>query len=130
MKPVIGENAKIEYLFDTDYLKAGGLSSSGRIDFKDRGIIPQVEKGTVLAEKTPLKESFSGKTIFGKELDTNNAQDIKLRHGQGVKLSEDGLKTIDALQDELNEKINQRAAESFCGIDLFFQKKVLLFRTV
>ncbi|MCK5312798.1 MAG: DUF342 domain-containing protein, partial [Desulfobacteraceae bacterium] len=93
-KPIKGENAKVEYLFDTDHLKAGGLSSSGRIDFKDRGIIPQVEKGTVLAEKTPLKESFSGKTVFNVELTTKKAQDIKLRYGQGVKLSEDGLKTI------------------------------------
>ena len=92
--PEKGEDAKIEYFFDTDHLKAGGVSSSGRIDFKDRGVIPQVEQGTVLAEKTPMKESLSGKTVFGKELATNKAQDFKLRYGQGVKLSEDGLKII------------------------------------
>ena len=92
--PEKGEDAKIEYFFDTDHLKAGGVSSGGRIDFKDRGVIPQVEKGTVLAEKTPMKESLSGKTIFGKELATNKAQDFKLKYGQGVKLSEDGLKII------------------------------------
>ena len=94
IEPVKGKNAKIEYFFDTDYLKAGGVSASGKIDFKDRGIIPQVEKGTVLAEKTPLKESFSGKTIFNKELVINKVQDIKLRYGQGAKLSEDGLKIL------------------------------------
>jgi uncharacterized protein (DUF342 family) len=94
VKPVEGKNTKIEYFFDTDHLKAGGVSASGSIDFKDRGIIPQVEKGTVLSEKTPLKESSSGRTIFDKELATNKAQDMKLRYGKGAKLSEDRLKIL------------------------------------
>lgn len=94
IKPVEGKSAKIEYFFDTDHLKAGGLSSGGRIDYKDRGIIPQVEKGTVLAEKTPLKASFSGRTIFDKELAANQALDIKLRYGRGARLSEDRLKIL------------------------------------
>jgi uncharacterized protein len=94
IKPVKGENAKIEYFFDTDHLKAGGVSSSGRIDFKDRGVIPQVEEGTVLAEKTPVKKSSNGKTVFSQELVTSKANDIKLRYGQGAKLSEDRLKII------------------------------------
>ncbi|MCK5101050.1 MAG: DUF342 domain-containing protein, partial [Desulfobacteraceae bacterium] len=94
VEPVKGKNAKIEYFFDTDYLKAGGVSASGKIDFKDRGVIPQVEKGTVLAEKTPCKESFNGKTIFNKELVIDKAQEIKLKYGQGAKLSEDGLKIL------------------------------------
>jgi len=94
ISPIQGENAKVEYFFDTDHLKAGGVSASGRIDFKDRGVIPQVEDGTVLAEKIPLKESLNGKTVLGHELAINKAQDVKLRFGQGVKVSEDGLKAI------------------------------------
>ncbi|MCK5541943.1 MAG: DUF342 domain-containing protein [Desulfobacterales bacterium] len=97
IKPLSGKNAKIEYFFDTDHLKAGGLSASGRIDFKDRGMIPQVEKGTVLSEKIPLKESSSGKNVFDIELATNKAQDMKLRHGKGTKLSEDRLKILAAV---------------------------------
>ncbi len=96
-KPVEGKDAKIECFFDTDYLKAGGLSTSGKIDFKDRGIIPQVEQGTVLSEKIPLKASFNGRSIFDKELITNEAQDIKLRCGKGTKLSEDRLKILAAV---------------------------------
>lgn len=97
IKPVKGENAKVEYFFDTDHLKAGGLNASGKIDFKDRGIIPQVEEGTVLAEKTPLRKPRNGKNVFGKELATNKAQDINLRYGKGAKLSEDRLKILAAV---------------------------------
>ncbi len=94
INPVDGINAKIEYFFDIDHLKAGGVSTTGQIDFKDRGIIPQVEKGTVLAEKIPLKEAIMGKTIFGEELPAKKAVEMKLRYGKGTKISEDRLKLI------------------------------------
>ncbi len=94
ISPVKGKNGKIEYFFDTDHLIAGGLSASGKIDFRDRGAIPQVEKGTVLSEKTPLKASSNGKTIFNKEIVVDKAQDAKLRYGRGAKLSEDRLKIL------------------------------------
>ena len=97
IKPITGKNAKLEYFFDTDHLKAGGLSASGRIDFKDRGIIPQVEKGTVLSEKIPLKNASNGRTIFDRELATNKAQDMQLRYGKGAKLSEDRFKILAAV---------------------------------
>ena len=55
--PIRGKDAKVEFFFNTDYLKAGGLTKDGVIDFKDRGEIPYVEEGTVLAEKIPMVES-------------------------------------------------------------------------
>lgn len=51
-EPMRGKDARIEY-FETDYLKAGGIDEDGNIDFKDRGPIPWVKKGYLLAKKFP-----------------------------------------------------------------------------
>ncbi len=92
--PVQGEDAKLEFFFNTNYLKAGGMGSDGNIDFKQRGEIPLVEEGTVLAEKIPMKVPRQGQTIYGEVLEVSIGRDIPLRFGTGVKLSEDGLKLL------------------------------------
>jgi len=92
--PIHGEDARVEFFFNTDYLKAGGLEEDGGIDFKDRGEIPHVEKGTVLAEKIPMKESRQGYNIYGDQIDTVPAKNSFIKYGTGVKISEDGFKLI------------------------------------
>ncbi|MCK5165042.1 MAG: DUF342 domain-containing protein [Desulfobacula sp.] len=92
--PIQGKNAKLEFFFNTDYLKAGGLANDGAIDFKDRGEIPFVEQGTVLAEKIPMVEARRGHTIYGDEIETIPGEDIVLKIGKGAKLSEDGFKVL------------------------------------
>ncbi len=90
--PIEGKDARVEFFFTTDYLKAGGLNEDGVIDFKDRGETPQVEKGTILAEKIPMRESKQGRNIYGDIIETVPKMDIDLKCGTGVKISEDGLK--------------------------------------
>ena len=92
--PIHGEDARVEFFFNTDYLKAGGLEEDGGIDFKDRGEIPHVGKGTVLAEKIPMKESRQGYNIYGDQIDTVPAKNSFIKYGTGVKISEDGFKLI------------------------------------
>lgn len=94
IKPIQGQDAKLEFFFNIDYLKAGGLDADGNIDFKERGEIPNVEEGTVLAEKTPMVLSRMGQNIYGDEVATLSGEDIPLRFGKGAKLSEDGLKIL------------------------------------
>ena len=94
IKPIQGQDAKLEFFFNTDYLTAGGLDADGNIDFKERGDIPNVEEGTVLAEKTPMVLSRMGQNIYGDEVETLSGEDIALRFGKGAKLSEDGLKVL------------------------------------
>ncbi len=96
--PIQGKDARIEFFFNTDYLKAGGLTTDGAIDFKDRGEIPHVEEGTVLAEKIPMVEARRGHTIFGDEIETIPGNDIVMKFGKGAKLSEDGFKVIAAVK--------------------------------
>jgi uncharacterized protein (DUF342 family) len=92
--PIHGEDARVEFFFNTDYLKAGGLTEDGVIDFKDRGEVPHVEKGTMLAEKIPMKVSRQGHNIYGDQIDTVPAKDFFIKYGTGVKVSEDGFKLL------------------------------------
>ncbi|MCF6248440.1 MAG: FapA family protein [Desulfobacula sp.] len=91
-KKVQGRDARIEYLFDTDYLKAGGMDEKGNIDFKDRGEIPKIDEGTLLAEKIPIKKSINGRNIFGQEIEAVPVNDIQLKTQTGAYLSEDGTR--------------------------------------
>ncbi len=81
---VVGMDARIEYYFDTDYLKAGGMDEEGNIDFKDRGAIPKIEEGTLLARKFPLTPPKNGRNIYGEELETLPVNDIELRTQSGA----------------------------------------------
>ncbi len=92
--PIQGENARVEFFFNTNYLKAGGVTEDGVIDFKDRGEIPHVEEGTVLAEKIPMVESRHGNNIYGDVVETVPGKDLAIKYGTGAKLSEDGVKLI------------------------------------
>jgi len=98
MRPIKGQDAKLEFFFNTDYLKAGGMDDNGNIDFKERGEIPLVEKGTVLAEKTPQVEARWGLNIQGEDVPVEKGADMSLRFGKGAVLSEDGFKLLAAVR--------------------------------
>ena len=89
--PVPGKDARIEYFFETDHLKAGGIDEDGNIDFKDRGPIPWVKKESLLARKFPMTEAGEGKNIFNEVLCVPAVADTALKYGKGVVRSSDGL---------------------------------------
>jgi len=89
--PVPGKDARIEYFFETDHLKAGGIDEDGNIDFKDRGPIPWVKKGSLLAKKLPMTEACEGRNIFDQVLYVPAVADRVLKYGTGVVSSSDGL---------------------------------------
>ncbi len=89
--PLPGKDARVELFFETDHLKAGGIDENGRIDFKDRGPIPWIKKGGLLAKKFPLAKASKGKNVFGQVLDVPGVSDINLEYGKGVVCSSDGL---------------------------------------
>ena len=91
-EPMRGKDARIEYFFETDYLKAGGIDEDGNIDFRDRGPIPWVKKGVLLAKKIPLTDAREGKNIFNELLYVPTVADVALKAGKGVMRSSDGLK--------------------------------------
>jgi len=90
--PEPGADASIKYYFDTDPLKIGTVKNGGSIDFKDRGSIPQVKKGDLLAEKIIAVEGQAGHDVYGRYLAVQKPKDKALRKGKGASVSEDRLK--------------------------------------
>lgn len=89
-----GRPGSIKYHFDTGQQSAGSLKEDGHIDFKDRGEIPHVAAGDVLAEKIAMIPAESGIDIYGEALPVEPVKDLTLRAGTNVSLSEDGLKAV------------------------------------
>ncbi len=92
--PEPARDAKVKYYFDTDPSKIGTLKEGGVIDFKERGEIPHVRKGDLIAEKIPGMEGKPGIDVFGNPVPAPKPKDIKLRCGKGAETSEDGLKVF------------------------------------
>lgn len=92
MRPVPGGEVTLRYLFDTDPLKIREAQEGAMIDFRERGPLPQVKKGDLLAEKVWPEDAIPGVDVFGKEIRAPVSKDAQLRPGSGTLLSPDGMK--------------------------------------
>jgi len=95
--PVPAGEVVVKHHFDTDPLKVGMIKEGGYIDFKDRGSIPQVKEGDLLAEKVLPTDGVPGRDVLGQPIPPPVTKDVKLRGGKGAKISEDGMKVYAAV---------------------------------
>ncbi|MBF0225173.1 MAG: DUF342 domain-containing protein [Desulfobacterales bacterium] len=86
-----GKSAYIKYYFEIDHLKAGSVANEGKIDFKDRGKIPHVKNGALLAEKIPMVKGETGIDVYGRPINIPDVRDISLKSGKNTQLSNDEL---------------------------------------
>ena len=93
-------DAAIRIFFVNDYLNPGKITDHGTIDFKDRGDVPFVKAGVVLAEKIPGVDGKPGTDIFGELIPSDQAVDQPLKSGPGTVVSEDGLKIMAAMDGQ------------------------------
>jgi len=98
VEPSPGKDSRIEFFFDTAYLKIGGMDDSGNGDVKHRGPRPLVEKGAVLAEKIPGTTPQPGKDVYGNTVQVPDGTDSPFRTGAGAVLSGDGRKVLATVQ--------------------------------
>ncbi|MBF0449306.1 MAG: DUF342 domain-containing protein [Candidatus Magnetomorum sp.] len=91
--PVEPQHGEVNYLFDVDPLKRIPVEEEGdskeRIDFKDRGEMPYVVKGDLIAERTPGIPGVQGMDVYGKQIKPKKAKQATLRCGEGVEQSYD-----------------------------------------
>ncbi len=90
--PEPGKDAEIRHHFNTDPMKVGTINEGGNIDFKDKGEIPQVKSGDLLAERIPPQEGTAGTTVTGRSIPPPKPRNLKLRKGKGTTVSDDGLR--------------------------------------
>ncbi len=102
-----GREGGIKYFFETEPLKVGSIQEDGYIDYKDRGEIPHVAQGDLIAELIPMIQGEPGVTIYGETIPVPHIKEAKIRVGAGVELSEDGTRAF--------AKIGGRPELSFGG---------------
>ncbi len=90
-EPIPDAPPEIKYHFDIDPLKVGTLTEDGLMDWKERGQLPQVKEGDLLAEKIPGPKGKEGMDVYGKKIAIPKTRDKRFKCGKGARRSEDGL---------------------------------------
>ncbi|MCI9143584.1 MAG: DUF342 domain-containing protein [Lachnospiraceae bacterium] len=90
-KPVQGQDAQIEYCFNTVSHKRPAHKEDGRVDYFNLTTINQCRKGEVLARIIPEQQGEAGCDVYGKAIKPREVKRETLKFGQNIELSEDGL---------------------------------------
>lgn len=85
-----GEDARVEFLFNTDTKARPTLQADGSVDFFHLNTINNCNCGDVLARLVPAVPSEPGRTVRGEVIPVRETRKAQLRHGKNVELSEDG----------------------------------------
>jgi hypothetical protein len=97
-KPSLGQDARIEQKVKIETSRIGRLTEAGHIDFRDKGPLPLVEPGTILAELIPAVQGKLGCDILGKKLKPPKVRRQRIRGGKGSKLEQEGQVVVAAVQ--------------------------------
>ncbi len=92
--PQYGREGHVKFHFDTDPVKVGALDESGHIDFRDRGEIPHVEQGDLLADIIPSKQGVHGVDVFSNPILVSQVPELRVKCEAGVTLSKDGTQAF------------------------------------
>lgn len=87
--PVDPKPSEIRYHFDIDPLRIGTLLDDGTMDWKNRGEIPEVKVGELLAEKVGGAPGQPGRSVLGKDIPPQRVREPQLKNGKGAERSED-----------------------------------------
>ncbi len=121
-KPLNGEDARIQFMFETDRSKLNLEEKNGKVDYKELHLVQNVVEGQALARKVPAQQGVPGRTVTGKLLPAKNGKDLPMPLGKNVHAGEDGLTIVADVNGEatfINNKINVETVYTINGdIDL------------
>ncbi len=121
-RAVNGEDARIQFLFETDRTKLNLEEKNGKVDYKELHLVQNVVEGQALARKVQAQQGVPGRTVTGKMLPAKNGKDLPLPLGKNVHTSEDGLTILADVNGEatyINNKINVETVYTINGdVDL------------
>lgn len=89
-----GKGASIEYFFNTDRKIRPKKNEDGSVDFHQLDNISHVKKGDVLARLTPADLGAPGTTVFGAQAAPYKVEQLVLKFGKNITLSEDKLTIV------------------------------------
>ncbi|MFB6226734.1 MAG: flagellar assembly protein A, partial [bacterium] len=88
--PKKGEDGEIKYYFDTDN-KPSFEDTEGKIDFREMGLINNVDEDEILAEKREPTPGRNGLTVQGESVEAPKGEDVELQYGDNVRQEENCL---------------------------------------
>lgn len=104
LHPVPGKNAKIEYSVNVEKKSIPKyIGENQSIDYKDIGIVENVQRGQKLAHKIEATPGENGRNIFGDKIETHSGKDFDLKDhlGNNTEISEDGLYIIASINGQV-----------------------------
>lgn len=103
---VNGKDAYIEYKVRVDNKNVSfEEDEQGKVDFRNLELLENVVVGQLLAVKVPAEQGAPGRTVTNRILPARPGKDIKIQHGKGTILSEDGTE----LTAEINGQVTFKA---------------------
>lgn len=91
VSPVQGQDARIEYNFNTDLHRRPEMKEDGSVDYFHLTTINECTEGETLARIIPEVPGKSGHDVYGTELKPRDVKRETLKFGKNVELSEDRL---------------------------------------
>lgn len=101
-KPEEGQDARIEYYFNTSTHKRPAHLPDGRVDYFNLTTINQCSMGDVLARIIPEQQGVSGCDIYGKNIKPREVKRETLKVGKNAELSEDKLSVLSQVDGHVN----------------------------
>lgn len=90
-EPRHGADDKIEYYFNTNVQIRPAEREDGTVDYYNLNMINQCKQGDVLAKIIRGDNGEAGSDIQGRRIAPREVKHLTLKHGNNIKLSEDGL---------------------------------------
>lgn len=91
LPPRHGEDARIEYYFNTDLSMKPAQNEDGSVDFFHLNTVCPCTKGQELARIIPADEGDFGFNVHGEKIRPREVKRVSLKYGRNIELSEDRL---------------------------------------
>ncbi|WP_027399712.1 DUF342 domain-containing protein [Anaerovorax odorimutans] len=90
--PINGEDGKVDFEFNTDPNGIPKVKEDGTVDFKNLGLIQNVEKDQLLCTIIPAKKGIEGIDVYGQSVKAKDGITPQIKCGKNTYASEDQLK--------------------------------------
>lgn len=108
MEPTQGEEAAITLHVPAGVGVVGRVKKNGFVDFRDRGPIPTVKPGDLLATLKKGRRGDPGRDVLGKLVHPAEVRMLRLLAGPGVELEQDGTVAVAAVEGMVDRPEEER----------------------
>lgn len=109
IQAIDGENAKLEYHFDTSIKSKLLEDEEGNVNYRELSLIKNVTAGQALVTMIPETNGISGRDVLGGEIKPKVGKKLHLPKGKNTTVSDDGLQLISSISGEvkiLDDKVH------------------------